>query len=299
MVKLNMTKLFLVSCTTLIALLSACQKSKPIRTTQTPTATHLPNPVSHQPNSAFGNYANSEAEALYQSRINRLASGGWIDGVFINHQYVSILAGDIPREQVRAYVIQDANLAQRLGLTPGNALTEEQVRRHPEMDAIMDGVYDGQSVIVDDNAVHPAYNPRPITYAMQNNLDHVRNEIQRRIQELDRNTLGGFYISPTAGDGTLWVNHGDSSPGIAGQNTQTEFTNLLEVIRTSNAARPQESEFIELTVRLATKFSRNHIQAKNGFIEVMTMLFVSKNFPSEGARQNYLHFFLRCGHLHT
>jgi hypothetical protein len=59
-----------------------------------------------------------------------------------------------------------------------------------------------------------------------------------------------------------------------------------------------EVEFLKNLLLLATRFDRAHSNPKNGFIESFTYLFVTKEFPSVGIRQNYLHFILRCGGIY-
>jgi hypothetical protein len=69
-----------------------------------------------------------------------------------------------------------------------------------------------------------------------------------------------------------------------------QFKELLNAIEKND-----EPKFIQQMIRLSTTFDQKHAQAKSGFIDVMTHLFATKEFPSKGAKTSYLHIILRCG----
>jgi hypothetical protein len=69
-----------------------------------------------------------------------------------------------------------------------------------------------------------------------------------------------------------------------------EFTALLRAVASND-----ESAFLTNLINLATKFDSGHSEAKSGFIDGYSFLFVTKQFPSLGNRQANYHFSLRCG----
>ncbi len=56
--------------------------------------------------------------------------------------------------------------------------------------------------------------------------------------------------------------------------------------------------FIHQMVSFISSFPENEYAARQGFLESFTHLYVTGLFPSEGIRQTYYHFILRCGHLY-
>ena len=259
-----------------------------------------------QPLPAFGDYRNSEAQALFEHRIARLTPTDWIDFITLpNGGRIEIR--NVPNQQVRAYIIHDADLAQRTGAALGLSLrtespiTEEQYRTLTDVPPNVPA-HDPRNILADDlnnalmdgtievslTSLNPIFNEVAIPPEQQAYLDYIRNEVRRQIAELDRHA-GGHYFSNASGLDYLRVN--DNPQQLA------QFTQLLELIRDSSNTQPQEEAFIRTLISLSTQFGQHRAESKMGFIEAFTHLFVTKKFSSRGVLHNYCHFILRCGQM--
>ena len=239
-------------------------------------------------------YRNSEAEALAQARIVRLANGGNQSHLLVRGRQISFDV--IPEAQIMGYVIQDSELARAVRMAVGDILTQEQIEQHHytnELQAALDDV----RITRMPGAINPAYNARPVTPQEEADIAQLRLQIKNRIRLADQAApiINGrhWYLSPASINGQLYVNP-DYGAGNIIQNTDVNhFSVLLTAIQENN-----QNEAMNRIATLATHFDRNHSVAKTSFIDTFTFLYVTKEFPSEGMLITYLHFILRCGHIH-
>lgn len=235
--------------------------------------------------------AGSELEALILGRAVRLSLanwGHWINQINVNGHPINIER--TPLEQVEAYVISSHPLAERTGLHVGDSLSQEQIQSHPQADILIEAMESGD-ITIERNAINPIFNPRPMNQEFQAYVDHLRELINENIERLNRGAADHWFMNPIAAhlDGTAFVNSdfGDL------QAQSRLFSNLMNSMRIEN-----ETDFVQHMVEFATLFGHQFAAPKRGFIDSFTVLYVTKNFPSEGLMQSYYHFILRCGHLH-
>ena len=141
--------------------------------------------------------------------------------------------------------------------------------------------------------------PPSLSQESQTYLDFLRGTIVSKLRALDHshgNTWHSgahYYVNnqygTSAGIG-IWV-HRNTPNTSAYQGTL--FFNMLEAISQNN-----EFLFLQSLLDLATAFHPGNAEARSGLIDTYTSLFVAKRFPSPALRQRYLHYTLRCGHLH-
>ena len=260
-----------------------------------------------RPLPAFGDYRNSEAQALFGHRITRLIPTHYLDFITLpNLERINI--NNVPTQQVPAYVIHDAALAQRIGAVLGlslrreSSITEEQYRTltdvPPDLDEndprnilsedIYNALTNDSTIEYNETSLNPIFNGVAIPPEQQAYLDYLRNEVRRQIDELNRRA-GGYYHSNASGLDYLSVNDNPQQ--------RAQFTQLLELIRDSSNTQPQEEAFIRTLISLSTQFGQHRAESKMGFIEAFTHLFVTKKFSSRGVLHNYCHFILRCGQM--
>ena len=242
------------------------------------------------PAPTFRPFAGSEAEALYAARQRRLRGGEWLSQVTIRGQVVSIHNSDIPRSEVEAYVILSPSLAKRAGVAVGDSLSQADLLRSPAACELTVALADPSSVLVVSGAMNPAYHQRSVSAHEQAFISHLRQQLRARIQARDRRASTGWHVNSTSLDGSLWVN-ADQTSGQHAYDSQ-ELTAVLEATR-----RNETAGFTNALLNLSCQFSARRAEAKAGLIDAFTFLFVTKEFPSEGLRQKYLHFILQCGHI--
>ena len=241
---------------------------------------------------AFRSYVGSEAEALRAHRAEMRQTGHYLDFFHFRGQQVRIDGQLNP--QADGFVIRDAQLAALVGRELGDSLSQEQIETSDHNAELDDAFSDGRLEHV-RGGVHPAFNSRSVSVVEQVHIDRVRQSIEGRIRELTNahgadfhdqsGNLVRWYTSPGAA-GSLFVNN-ELGPDYR------QFENFLDAVQHN-----QEPLATESILALALKFDSRHAEARKGFVETFTFLFVTKEFPSEGIRQNYLHFLLRCGGIY-
>ena len=131
---------------------------------------------------------------------------------------------------------------------------------------------------------------------VQQYLDFLREVIANRIRDLNASPQAtfseilrsGYYHNPEYPSPNGFMMHTPNDRVF--MYTGTLFYNILDAVESNN-----ETVFLQNMINLATAFHPSSIQARNGFIETYTFLFVAKRFPSAGVRQRYVHFTLACG----
>jgi hypothetical protein len=232
----------------------------------------------------FGRYRKSEAEVLAAEAQHRHRTRGWLDSVRIRSQRIDITTP--PNSSQSGYLIHDAEIARALNVQPGHTLTDGAVNRlpAPQRNLISEFVTDPSKIEWVREGINPVYALRPLENEQNEYLRRIRQLINDEITTLNQAAPQNYFWDNTF-DGTIQIHHREEDWNV--------FHNLMNSI-----AFNQEENFIRNLLILATRFDSAHSNAKNGFIETFTYLFVAKEFPSEGVRQNYLHFALRCGGIY-
>jgi hypothetical protein len=217
-------------------------------------------------------------------------------------QKISISA--IVEPENRYYVVRDGELARNLGVRVGRKFTQKEIETSAHRDLLHEALGDERLQYVHEG-INPVFQSRSVTLAEQKQIDTFRNRIEGRIQELTRmygrfeTTASGYgfkFYSTAQGNGQvgLWVNGISSADSRRVDPVDSiEFDAFLDAVEFN-----QEDRAYETLLALVLKFDSHHAEARKGMIEVFTHFFVTKEFPSEGVRQNYLHFILRCGHIY-
>jgi hypothetical protein len=244
-----------------------------------------------KPNAVYREYLNSEAKVLEDAHSVRLQNGTWLDSVWLNNQEVGIQEADIPSARTKTFVIHDDELARQTGLHVGDSLSQEQIQSHLKVEQLIAALTSSRLIGVKSEALNPVYNSRKLSVEEQNYIDYLRSEIKNRLDGLNE-AHGGYYLNPKQVPGLVLVNCNNVEKSN-GQYHSDKFKMLLESIKHND-----QKYFVENVVTLATLFDKDHRESKSAFTDAFTVLFVTKNFPSEGIRQNYYHFILRCGHIH-
>jgi hypothetical protein len=218
--------------------------------------------------------------------------------VVLQRKQIGILESDIPKTEITHYQIKSEQLVKSCQnqhanccLTVGTVLSETQLFEHPAITDAVSSITDDLDLDVEQSQeFNPAYHALSLTPEQNQALQNLREKVQLRVQALNQTHLGFYYCTGALEDGTLWVNPSgyDNNP----MDSQ-EFNELMDSLENKN-----EAQFIERLVNLASHFNLEHSEAKNGFLDGFTHLFVTDFFPSEGMRQCYFHYLLRCGHLH-
>jgi acyl-[acyl carrier protein]--UDP-N-acetylglucosamine O-acyltransferase len=124
-------------------------------------------------------------------------------------------------------------------------------------------------------------------------ISELIEQLNASVQEKDSAGKPIEYFTNRLGkidaDGRLSANlHVNSHP-----RDKKEFAKLLGAIE-----KDDEKSFVQQLIRLATNFDIQHQDARQEFIDVMTGLFVTKQFASQEIKAKYLNFFLQCGQLY-
>jgi hypothetical protein len=131
---------------------------------------------------------------------------------------------------------------------------------------------------------NPAYKLRQVSPVDQDQINSLRERIDREIRRLNRTSPSGYYVSEQV--------YGHASI-YGSREHRRHFLAIMNGIETDN-----EGQFFQGIIGLATVFNRDRMNAKQGLIEAFTHLYVTKEFPSEEVRQSYFHFILRCGQIY-
>lgn len=244
----------------------------------------------HRPRPVFRNWSGSEVEALLIHRTLRLQSDRFLDWMKLGNQIIPIT--ELAPVEVNGYMIQDQELASRSGLPLEIPISESQIRSNSNHAELLIALLDPLSIEIVKAAINPDYEPRPISTEESDYLDFLRNIIDQEICQLGTSPEAlahsrhkrefRWYTSPMSLNGQLNVN--------SCQRDRKQFNLLLNSI-----CENTENEFLQQMVRLSTSFELKKAEAKTGFIETFTYLFITKEFPSLGIRQKYCHYILRCG----
>ncbi len=229
----------------------------------------------------FGSYRGSEAEILSLNVKKRHSQSNYIDSVIINSQVVSITS--VPNAELAGYIIHDSEIAKLLGVETDTVLTQVQVDRldGKKKSVVADAVTDSTKIEFVRSGINPEFKERPLREDQRIYLSNLRELVEQRITALNLTVSSGYYWDERNG-GTINIH--------TKQGHWRMFLGLMKSIMESNG-----EAFLNDLIILATQFDLQHSNARSGFIEVFTFLFVTKQFPSVGTRQSYFHFLLRCG----
>lgn len=153
---------------------------------------------------------------------------------------------------------------------------EEDLLNSLAVDTILSALTDPKMIEINNDAIHPAYDPHSLTQQEESYISKLRSKIQQESENAPE------HVEPI---GRLSVNKISSHIKV--------FSALLESIKQNN-----EETFLSKMMALVNSFDHNHSEARVGFIDAFTTLFVTKQFPSVGMRQRYFHFVLRCGGIY-
>ncbi len=244
------------------------------------------NPEQPIPAAVFGNYTDSEAEALVNARAIRLGQEHYLHSFHLHGQEIH-LGDNFPRAQVDVYFILDEDLARQAGVNVGDGLSFDQIWDNQASSALIVNMDNPRMVRVERGAMNPLFTPRAIDPQRLAYLNYIRDQVNHWIEELN-SQHNGYYVNPHQNGGTGFT---VNDPEFGSFPLET-FSFLLTAIAENN-----EDDFIHHAVSLATLYTSHVTEAKRGFINVFTYLFVTKNFPSAGIRQIYFDFILTCGYL--
>jgi hypothetical protein len=97
-------------------------------------------------------------------------------------------------------------------------------------------------------------------------------------------------LAPYAADNNRYAR---VAPGTGGPE-RIFMANVLTAIADDN-----ETAFIDNLARFWNVWGSNNPAAKNGFMESMTLMFVTKRFSNTATQSIFFHFILNCGQIHT
>jgi hypothetical protein len=238
-------------------------------------------------NRSFGNFNASEAQLLKRYFEIRIGDGDWLSNVRFRNANIEI--DDLPQDELRGYIIHDSPIADLLGVIVGAVFPESELqeRDYEVFEVVLEASADRNRVEIVRKMINPIFNLRPVSTQYQTHINQLRERLDGRINEL--NTRAGGFYSEGGYHGAVYLHE-----RVEGRYLHREvFRNILTAIEDNN-----EDLFYENAVRFAAFFDQAHVQARRGFLDTFSHLFVTKEFPSEGLRQQYLHFTLRCGGLY-
>ncbi len=236
----------------------------------------------------FGSYESSEASELAREWQKRIETGLFLE--FCGHDSIYTT----PSVYEKKYIMKDALLAEYLRCEVGTEFTETSIMANAAFDHITVALTEPGKIEIQEDAMNPLFNSRPVPESQQKYLDYLKSTIAGEIEKLNQEKgqvtfrNGKKYYANELGyeaQGSLCLHEH--------LRDQTEFAALIHQIENNN-----EQQFIKHLMRLVTTFDSQHTEAKFGFIDVMTHLFVTKKFPSDGMRLTYTHFMLRCGQIY-
>jgi hypothetical protein len=238
-------------------------------------------------------YAGSDAQVFFESRLQRLREGTWVNYVQYKDEKVDI-SNCPPSHLMRTFLVSDATLAQEAEVAPGTILSLEEFQNNGASMALTEGLYD-KRVIELSKTPNPYYfETTPLPVEVQQRIDGLRDQLHSRIRELNQITPTGFYQNPKAGRYVM-VNEDGKSSGVPNASLSYDaqaFSNVLLAIQ--NGA---EEDFLDRAISFATLFDVHNAGKRSGFIDVFTHMFVTRAFPTRGMREYYSHMTLRCGIL--
>lgn len=206
----------------------------------------------------------------------------------------------------------------RLGIKNGDVILVEKLNNDDKKtitDIFSEYVSDFADRFEIGQVQAPLFSPHVITPENTNKINELYIALNDKyqsipktdIQVIVRNNLNGNY-EPIIGKNISVeraenhrVNRFNAQPplpdgGFAIHNSMYDrnlFLQLLEAIRESN-----EDKFINAMSKMMAGFPDNLSEARNGFKESFTTLFVTGKLPSNGLRDLYCHFIMRCGQIH-
>jgi|GEM_PF-796203 len=247
----------------------------------------------HDHNVDFHRVIRMGGDAVDAGRYDMDAASDYEAGYTINSQQ---LATTLTRLMGRAVNINDSLRESELQAHPGDDVGESALDvvagyNHRFGGALNDYERLAQAFPVGDFSA--------LSSGAQRYLDFLREVIGNKIRDLDASSqarysqvLGrNYYHNPEYPSVSGIYVHNPADPVY--QFTGTLFYNILDAI-----ANNSENQFLQNIINSATAFNPNSIQARNGFIETYTFLYVAKRFPSVGVRQRYVHYTLNCGGLY-
>ncbi len=251
----------------------------------------------------------SEAQAYMGFLQTRRYTGVWLDQVSIHTrnpitraretQNVNITSPDISNPLRNGYRILAPALANALTVMLGNLVQVNDIIRETDIQnneaannlLFIDMEYtadaghyriEGGRFAVDDYAVIT----EPLSDIGNHYLTFIRNTLMDKL-----NTLGLHYQHPRHYSNSGIYVHNFFDPIY--RYTSIKFYALMNAIKHND-----EMQFLNIMIQLATVFNYSRREARNGFIEAYTYLYVAKKFPNEAIRKRYLHFTLRCGGIY-
>ncbi len=289
---------------------------------------NLRTPLTSRPGKVFRDYDGSEAEVLLKGfqirRSLRNSAFSWLKTVDFRGRPLDITAVAIPPVENKGYWIDSSK-------GRGDQLIEailDFIRKENILNHFLDSSQDEKRILkIDENLVlklpqeirddfiaemdsgniqfandlgiSPYYEERQ--WKSEEEKDYyfyLRNFLEEQIQFLNQSDSNRYFVHP---------GHLSNLPGMRGfgvgvirdvylYNNPFDLWAMEKVL--DSIRKNDEGEFLEAALNFLTSFPKHSIENKKGFLDSFSRLFVTKEFPSEGIRQSYYHFILRCGHLH-
>lgn len=238
----------------------------------------------------FGSMAGSEAEALQNAAIVRRGNGQFQNETEIGGQRISF-SSYIHADQlanINAYVIHDQKIADLLRVSVGAHLPDDGSLSAGQKEIIAEWIMDASKITYETMpGTHPDFASRQLRLDQQEYLNRLRAFIfEQRFGAPRGGPLNGLFR-------TVLTVSPDSVVSIyASAATWDEFSNLMDAIKDND-----EEKFLNNIIVMANGFGRNQLAAAAAFVDTFSYLFIAKQFPSVGLRQNYFHYLLRCGSI--
>ena len=247
----------------------------------------------HDHNMDFHRVIQLGGDAVDASRYDMDAASDYEAGYTI---YSQQLATTLTRLMGRAININDSLRESELRAHPGDDVGESTLDVVAGSDHRFGGALNDYEMVAQ---AFPVGDFSALSSGAQRYLDFLREVISNKIRDLDASlqarysqVLGrNYYHNPEYPSVSGIYVHNPADPVY--QYTGTLFYNILDAV-----ANNSENQFLQNIINTATAFHPNSIQARNGFIETYTFLYVAKRFPSVGVRQRYVHYTLNCGGLY-
>jgi carbonic anhydrase/acetyltransferase-like protein (isoleucine patch superfamily) len=245
----------------------------------------------------FRPFANSDASELQKE---------WSKHLLDKHNYKDFCGPlDIstpPKPQLDFWVFKKhKDLPAELECVVGMKITQADMLLHELADKLTAALAKPDLYDTHKGALTPEFEHDAKSDPEQHYIDHLKDTLSKINDKLN-NELGNEVRDASGNRRNYYTNNlGDRAHGytfgylfINTHPRDTEqFKELMQAIEQND-----EPKFVQQIIRLSTTFDHKHTVAKDGFIDVMTHLFVTKKFPSQGIKATYLHFLLRCGQIY-
>lgn len=238
----------------------------------------------------------TEVELLSHGLHERIQTNRFINSVDFQGEQIDIYTTLNPASQSQhgpsdRYTLLDPEVASQLELEQnvtytGAELLEQFEERDSSVWEILNQAIRAGRATQQSSSPDP-FAMREVTPDQQRQITRIRNEIQTRLLELNREHQSPFYVTPSH----------QTRSGIAIHTFLEDREVFLSLV---NAILDrQEAEFITQLLKLATFFNLQNRAARHEIIEVFSHLYVMQSFPSRGLMVNYFHYLLRCGQMNS